>query len=204
MKKLIWQWFKDMSKKKNSPSQVPCCKKKHSNLPKSFRERNNIAFYIKSGEKPHVDIAIAEDWKEKLPTILEGYNPSDIFNMNEKGFFFTQQRTKLCTKKVKNAVVVRKQRYNWLYLLVQIWSVIRRKKLTKKLGWHPVFLKLGQRNLVCIWVIKVEKFCYSWIMLCHIQMFNFVMWNWSSCQPIQSLFCNHLQQQWKYHKTQLQ
>ena len=76
----------------------------------SFRQRNNIAFYIKSGERADVDIAIVEDWKEKLPTLLEGYNPFDIFNMDETGLFSIQLGTKLCLKKVKNAVVVRKQR----------------------------------------------------------------------------------------------
>ena len=62
----------------------------------SFRKRNNIAFYVKSGEKADVDIAVVEDWKKKkLPTLLEGYNPCDIFNMNEIGFFFrtTEDKT---------------------------------------------------------------------------------------------------------------
>ena len=54
----------------------------------SFRKSNNIAFYVKSGEKADVDIAIVEDWKRKLPTLLEGYNPCDIFNMDETGLFF--------------------------------------------------------------------------------------------------------------------
>ena len=35
-----------------------------------------------SGEKADVNIAVVEDWKEKLPTLLEGYNPCDIFNMD--------------------------------------------------------------------------------------------------------------------------
>ena len=76
----------------------------------SFRKRNNIAFYVKSGEKADVDIAVVEDWEKKLPALLEGYNPCDIFNMDETGLFSIQLRTKLCIKKVKNAVVVRKQR----------------------------------------------------------------------------------------------
>ena len=55
--------------------------------------------------------------------------------------------------------------------------------LTKKLGWCEAFLKLGQINLISVWVIKVERFCFSWIMLHHIQIFGFVVWDWSSCQP---------------------
>ena len=62
---------------------------------KSFRKRSNIAFYVKSSERADVDIAIVEDWKEKLPTLLEGYNPCDIFNMDETGLFFrtTEDKT---------------------------------------------------------------------------------------------------------------
>ena len=29
----------------------------------SFRKHNNIAFYVKSGGKAGVDLAVAEDWK---------------------------------------------------------------------------------------------------------------------------------------------
>ena len=66
----------------------------------SFRKCNNIAFYVKSGEKADVDIAVVEDWKEKLLTLLVGYNPCDIFNQwMKKACFSVQLRTKLCIKK---------------------------------------------------------------------------------------------------------
>ena len=71
-----------------------------------------MAFYVKSGEKTDVDIAIVEDWEKKLPTFLEGYNTCVIFNMDETGLFSVQLRTRLCIKKVKNEVVVRKQKCN--------------------------------------------------------------------------------------------
>ena len=61
----------------------------------SFCKHNNVAFYLKSGEKADVDIAVIEDWKKRLPIFLEGYNPCDIFNMNETGLFFctTEDKT---------------------------------------------------------------------------------------------------------------
>lgn len=71
-------------------------------------KRNNIAFYIKSGEKTDVAVAVVENWKEKLATHLEGYNTCFIFNINEKGTFSVQLRPKLCIKRVMMAVVVRK------------------------------------------------------------------------------------------------
>ena len=86
----------------------------------SFRKRNNIAFYIKSGEKADVDVAVVEDCKEKLATHLEGYNTCFIFNINEKGTFSVQLRPKLWIKKIKNVMAVRKQKCDWRYLSVQI------------------------------------------------------------------------------------
>ena len=49
-------------------------------------------FTEKSGEKADVDIAVVEDWKENF---LEGYNPCDIFNMDETALFFrtTEDKT---------------------------------------------------------------------------------------------------------------
>ena len=35
-----------------------------------------------TGRKADVDVAVFEDWKEQLPTLLEGYNLCDMF----KGF----------------------------------------------------------------------------------------------------------------------
>ena len=55
-----------------------------------LKEKNKIAFYVKCGEKADVDIAIVEDWNEKLPNLLEGYNPCDILDMDERGLFFSQ------------------------------------------------------------------------------------------------------------------
>ena len=35
-----------------------------------------------------MDNAIVNDWKEKLPSLLEGHDPKDVFNMDETGLFF--------------------------------------------------------------------------------------------------------------------
>ena len=118
----------------------------------SFRKRNNIAFYVKSGEKADVDIAIVEDWKRKLPTLLEGYNPCDIFNMDETGLFFCTTEDKTLHKKVKNALPVENHANKKAWMTSGIFE-----------------------TLISMWVVKVKKFCCSWIMLHHIQMFSFVM-----------------------------
>ena len=77
----------------------------------SFCKHDNLDFYVKSGEKADVDVIVVEDWKEKLLTLLEGYNPCDIFNMDERGLFFCTTENKTlhqedeecnCSKKAKN------------------------------------------------------------------------------------------------------
>ena len=119
--KLIWEWFKDMSRRK-LPISGPMLQGKALQFAKdlgnaefrgsngwleSFRKRNNIAFYVKSGEKTDVDIAIVEDWEKKKAIIHVVY-----LTWMRQASFSVQLSTKLCIKKVKNEAVVRKQKYN--------------------------------------------------------------------------------------------
>ena len=46
------------------------------------------AFYVKNGEKVDADLSTVEDWKEKPPALLDGYNSCDIINMDETGLLF--------------------------------------------------------------------------------------------------------------------
>ena len=51
-----------------------------------FRRRYNIRFRIISGEAEAVDDNTIEDWKWRLPVILEHYNPVDVYNCDEAFF----------------------------------------------------------------------------------------------------------------------
>lgn len=53
-----------------------------------FLKRNNLVFKKMSGERGDVDTKTVSDWKAKLPSECEGYEPRDIFNMDETGIFF--------------------------------------------------------------------------------------------------------------------
>jgi len=55
--------------------------------PSLFFNRHNIVFGKMSGERD-VDDAVVSDWLTKLPSICEGYEPKDIFNMDETGLFY--------------------------------------------------------------------------------------------------------------------
>ncbi|XP_052271459.1 tigger transposable element-derived protein 4-like [Dreissena polymorpha] len=54
----------------------------------SFLSRNNIVLGTMSCERGDVNKDTVYDWKEKLPTLCEGYEPMNIFNMDETGLFF--------------------------------------------------------------------------------------------------------------------
>ena len=41
-----------------------------------------------SGDRAQVNKEAMEDWKKRLPTLCDGYEPSDIFNADESGFFY--------------------------------------------------------------------------------------------------------------------
>ena len=51
-----------------------------------------------------MDVAVAADWNEKFPALLEGYNPCDMIKWMRQASFSGQLRTKLCIKNVKNVV----------------------------------------------------------------------------------------------------
>ena len=53
-----------------------------------FRTRYNIRFRVVSDEAEAVDDNTIEDWKSRLPVILEHYNPVDVYNCDETSLFF--------------------------------------------------------------------------------------------------------------------
>ena len=53
-----------------------------------FKNNNSIKCQTLSGEGASVDNATVTDWTQKLNTITEGYEPRNIYNMDETGLFF--------------------------------------------------------------------------------------------------------------------
>lgn len=59
-----------------------------------FRKRHGIAYRTVSGEAASVNVETVDDWKSTLSTIIEGYEPRNIYNADETGLFFWVQPSK--------------------------------------------------------------------------------------------------------------
>jgi hypothetical protein len=56
----------------------------------SFKSRHNISTRVISGESANDNVEIEKNWKANLASIMEGYEPENIFNMDETGYFFRE------------------------------------------------------------------------------------------------------------------
>lgn len=53
-----------------------------------FKKAQCISYKSISGERGDVNLEQCEEWKSRLPSLVEGYNPSDIYNLDETGIFY--------------------------------------------------------------------------------------------------------------------
>ena len=53
-----------------------------------FRTRHGIKHRAICGESATVDPATVDDWKARLPLIIDKYAPEDVYNADETGLFF--------------------------------------------------------------------------------------------------------------------
>ncbi|XP_044599588.1 tigger transposable element-derived protein 6-like [Cotesia glomerata] len=54
----------------------------------NFKKRNEIIFRKICGESAEVNEEVCDEWRNKLETQSEGYDPKDIFNIDETGLFY--------------------------------------------------------------------------------------------------------------------
>lgn len=64
-----------------------------------FKQCQNIVYKTSSGESLSVELDCVQKWKEKLPSLINGYEPRNIFNANETGLFYKLQPNKTLTFK---------------------------------------------------------------------------------------------------------
>lgn len=64
-----------------------------------FKNRHGITYRTVNGEAASVDIATVDTWKNHVESLIDGYEPRDVFNANEAGLFFRIQPAKTLSLK---------------------------------------------------------------------------------------------------------
>jgi len=54
----------------------------------NFKKRHDISFQTICGKSVFVDIETCDKWKSNLPSLVQDYQPEDIFNTDESCLFF--------------------------------------------------------------------------------------------------------------------
>jgi hypothetical protein len=54
-----------------------------------FKDRHGLVFKKLVGESTEVSVESTDTWLESLPSLLEGYEPCDVYNADETGLFFS-------------------------------------------------------------------------------------------------------------------
>lgn len=100
--KLCYEWFVK-ARNKSIPISGPLLKAKAKEIAEKidyndfrasdgwlhkFRIRHNISFKCISGESASVNSDDVQQFFEKIPSLLLGYRPEDVYNADETGLFF--------------------------------------------------------------------------------------------------------------------
>lgn len=102
LEQCLFTWFKQCRNKNISVS-GPILKEKAEEFAKSlgicnfkasngwlenFKKRHDLAFKKVCGESASVSKEVCKEWKSQLESLLNGYDPNDVFNADETGLFF--------------------------------------------------------------------------------------------------------------------
>ena len=105
---LCWEWFCDRTSRQ-APVSGPLLKeqalvfaeqlcittfKASTGWLDSFKKRHQISGASMVGESGSVDKGLVEDWTQKLPNLIAGYAPEDVYNLDKTGLFYKQTTNK--------------------------------------------------------------------------------------------------------------
>ena len=144
---LCWFW---QMRRKNVPNNGPMLLEKALSLAiqlnsdyqfnpswlERLTKRENISFQKIHGEKRAVDTEGAESWTSQfLPSIVEGYEPHNIFNADESGLFYKTTPTGSLVDKgeERSGIKIRKERLTFLMIVNQFGT----EKAINTIGKFP-------------------------------------------------------------------
>ena len=103
-----------------------------------FKNRHGIVFRALCGESASVDSTTVEEWKKRLPTLIDSYSTENVYNADETGLFFKllPDRSMVLSRDSCKGWKRSKERYT--VLLCSNWS-----------GTHKLKpLVIGKRNAI--------------------------------------------------------
>ncbi|CAF1622589.1 unnamed protein product [Adineta ricciae] len=87
-----------------------------------FRTRYNVNFRVISGEAAAVCEETVADWKSRLATILEEYNPGDVYNCDETGLYYKMMPDRSLVVNKEDCVGGKKSKERFTVLLCANWA----------------------------------------------------------------------------------
>lgn len=162
----VWEWFV-AARAKNLPISGPILQSQALEVAKSlnittfkassgwldsFKSRHGIVWNQVCGEAKDVDQSVVSDWKEKLPSLVEGYDPKNIFNGDESGLFFRALPSKTLALKGEKCVggKVSKERLT-VFLCGNMAGEMEKPLVIGKANRPRCFKKLRIDSLPVIW-----------------------------------------------------
>lgn len=100
--RLVWEWF-SMARSKNVPISGSMIQHQAGDFAKllkmdkfvgspgwlqKWQKRHNVSAKTISGESADVNVGTVNDFRQRIPALISGYHPKDIFNADETGLFF--------------------------------------------------------------------------------------------------------------------
>ena len=161
-----WRWF-NHARSLNLPVSGPFIQQKALNYAKRqnvsdfkasngwlgrFKARHSISCAVISGERASVDVQLVDEWKEKLPTIIDGYAPKGIYNRDETGLFYRAlpDRT-LCVKREECTGGKKAKERITFALCVNPIGEYKRPLVIGRAAKPRCFRNLGNDRLPVIW-----------------------------------------------------
>ncbi|CAF4098004.1 unnamed protein product [Rotaria magnacalcarata] len=118
-----------------------------------FRTRYNIQFRVICGESRAVDQNIVEDWKTRLISMIEHYDPENIYNCDETGLFYKLMPDRSMTIDRIDSKGGKKSKERYTVMLCSNWTGSNKLK--------PVVIGKANRPR-CFKNIDIKKLPVSW------------------------------------------
>ena len=156
----VWEWFKkknDQHVPVDGPMIQEFAQKAAEHLGYSdfkassgwltrFKERHNLSQHKVCGESADVSEDTVASWKERLGSIISGYDPTDIWNLDETGFLFRALPDKSLSEKAKKCKGGKKSKERLTAALLVSATGERRKPIVIGKYANPRCLKNVNRN----------------------------------------------------------